>query len=58
MAGASRKGFLGGEVRDREFATVAMHTAAILAGAHLIRTHNVKAAMQGARIADAILMGL
>ncbi|QEE27384.1 dihydropteroate synthase [Terriglobus albidus] len=58
MAGASRKGFLGGEVRDREFATVAMHTAAILSGAHVIRVHNVKAAVQGALIADAILLGL
>lgn len=58
MAGASRKGFLDGDVRDREFATVAMHTAAILAGAHVIRAHNVKAAVQGARIADAILMCL
>jgi dihydropteroate synthase len=57
MAGASRKGFLGGEVRDREFATVAMHTAAILAGAHVIRTHDVKAAIQGTRIADKILAG-
>jgi dihydropteroate synthase len=58
MTGASRKGFLGGEVRDREFATVAMHTAAILAGAHLIRAHNVKAAVQGARIADKVLAAL
>lgn len=58
MAGVSRKGFLGGDVRDREFATVAMHTAAILAGAHVIRTHDVKAAVQGTRIADAILTGL
>ncbi len=57
MVGASRKGFLGGEVRDREFATVAMHTAALLTGAHVIRAHDVKAALQGARVVDRILNG-
>lgn len=55
LAAASRKGFLGGDVHDREFATVAFHTACILAGAHVIRVHDVKAAVQSAKVADAAL---
>lgn len=35
-------------------ATLAAHTAAILAGAHLVRAHDVAAARQAAAIADAI----
>lgn len=55
LAGASRKGFLGGDVNDREFATVAFHTACVLAGAHIIRVHDVKAAVQGVRVVDEIV---
>lgn len=57
--GASRKGFLGKlgggeEPTDREEATVAAHCAAVLHGATIIRTHNVKAAVRSLAIIDAI----
>ena len=64
LAGASRKSFLGrtlaSEGRDvpanqRENATLAATTAAILAGASLVRVHDVRPAVEAARIADAIL---
>jgi dihydropteroate synthase len=64
MAGTSRKSFLGKTVgklegrevppQERGIATLASVTAAILAGAHLIRIHDVKAAREAASIADAI----
>jgi len=54
------------EVLDREMvpanarlhATTAANVAAILAGAHLIRTHDVRAAAEAAAIADRILAAL
>ncbi len=57
--GASRKGFLGkltGElpVTEREEATIAAHCAAVLHGATIIRTHNVRAAKRSLAITDAI----
>lgn len=66
LAGVSRKSFLGrtlgrargGEdvpVHARGHATLAATTAAILAGAHVVRVHEVRAAVEAARIADAIL---
>jgi dihydropteroate synthase len=55
LAGVSRKRFLGGEVNQRETASLAAAVAAILAGAHLIRVHNVKPAREAAAIADSIL---
>lgn len=64
LAGASRKSFLGQTAarggaaippRERDAATLAATTAAILAGAHLVRVHSVRPAVQAARIADAIL---
>ena len=65
LAGASRKGFLvdavearlDGEanVKSRVHATLAAHTAAILGGASVIRVHDVRAAVEAAAIADAIL---
>jgi dihydropteroate synthase len=63
LAGTSRKSFLGrtmgGEkkvlARERLFGTLASETALILKGAHVIRTHDVKASLQAARVADAIL---
>jgi dihydropteroate synthase len=39
-------------------ATVAASVAAILAGAHVIRVHDVRPVVEAARIADAILTGL
>jgi dihydropteroate synthase len=55
LAGVSRKRFLGGEIGNRETASLAAAVAAILAGAHLIRVHNVRPSREAATIADAIL---
>jgi dihydropteroate synthase len=70
LAGTSRKSFLGrtmsgesvaGEKKipppERLFGTLASETALILKGTHVIRTHDVKASLQAARVADAILQG-
>jgi dihydropteroate synthase len=69
LAGVSRKSFLGqtlaplygGErapVTERENATLAATTAAILAGAHIVRVHEVRPAVEAALIADAVLAGV
>lgn len=64
LAGTSRKSFIGrtltsnGEdapVQERLYGTLATQTALILRGAHILRTHDVKPAVEAARIADAIL---
>jgi dihydropteroate synthase len=64
LAGTSRKSFIGRALRrdgrdapveERAFGTLASETAAILQGVHIIRTHDVKACVDAARIADAIL---
>jgi dihydropteroate synthase len=64
VAGTSRKSFLGrtlaqdgkdAAVADRLYGSLAAHTALILKGAHILRTHDVKAAVEAARITDAIL---
>jgi dihydropteroate synthase len=64
LAGLSRKSFLGrtaagmeAGVAAREAASVAALTAAILHGASLVRVHAVRAAVEAARIADAVLAG-
>jgi dihydropteroate synthase len=64
LAGTSRKSFIGrtlardgkdAPTSDRLFGTLASQTALILKGAHILRTHDVKAAVEAARVADAIL---
>jgi dihydropteroate synthase len=64
LAGASRKSFIGRTLaRDgkdaapeaRLYGTLAAQVALILKGAHLLRTHDVKPAVEAARVADAIL---
>ena len=63
LAGASRKSFigrtLGGEKSispaERLFGTIAAETALILNGAHILRTHSVRASAEAARVADATL---
>jgi dihydropteroate synthase len=66
LAGVSRKSFLGRTLAPlnnnidlpldrRGPATLAATTAAILAGAHIVRVHDVRPAVEAARIADAIL---
>jgi dihydropteroate synthase len=64
LAGTSRKSFLGrmlakdgkdAAVEDRLYGNLAVHTALIFKGAHILRSHDVKAAVEAARVADAIL---
>jgi dihydropteroate synthase len=65
LAGASRKSFIGrllasngkdAPVEDRLYGTLASQVALILKGAHIIRTHDGKPAVEAARVADAILL--
>jgi dihydropteroate synthase len=54
--GPSRKLFLKQRTDlETEFATAAAVTAAILAGAHLVRVHDVVAMRAAANVADAIV---
>ena len=60
LVGTSRKLFIGRLLNDapadeRLYGTMATVTAAILRGAHIVRVHDVKAAHETARIADAII---
>jgi dihydropteroate synthase len=64
LAGVSRKSFIGRmmavggkdvEVSERMYGTLAAETGLILKGAHIIRTHDVKLAVQAARVADVIV---
>jgi dihydropteroate synthase len=66
LVGLSRKGFLGDAVKDlqhknaepaeaRRIATTAANVAAILAGAHVLRMHDLQVAQEAAAIADAVL---
>jgi dihydropteroate synthase len=64
LAGVSRKSFIGralardgkdAEVAERLYGTLAAETALILNGAHIIRTHDVRFAVEAARVADAIV---
>jgi dihydropteroate synthase len=61
VAGVSRKSFIGRAVArngkdaildERVYGTIAAETTVILKGAHIIRTHDVKAAVDAARVAD------
>jgi dihydropteroate synthase len=61
MVGVSRKSFIGrmvaragsdAPVAEREFGTIAAETAAILKGTQIIRTHDVRASFDAARVAD------
>lgn len=66
LAGVSRKSFLARTLRtlyagsdapmhDRLYSTLSATVAAILAGADLVRVHDVRPALEAARIADAVL---
>jgi len=68
LAGVSRKSFIGrtlagasndknrdAPVAERLHGTLAAETALILKGAHIIRTHDVRAAVEAALVADAIV---
>jgi dihydropteroate synthase len=66
LAGVSRKSFIGrtlardgqdkdAEVNERLYGTLAAEVVLILKGAHIIRTHDVRAAVEASRVADAIV---
>jgi len=64
LAGTSRKSFIGRTLAKdgkdappeaRLFGTLASQVALILKGAHILRTHDVKPAVEAAKVADAIL---
>ena len=64
LAGVSRKSFIGralarngsdAPVAERLYATLATETAVILKGAHIIRTHDVRACMDAVRMADIVV---
>lgn len=61
LLGSSRKAFLGRilgrEPLDRDTGTMATITAGILNGARIVRVHNVKKALETAKVADAIKRG-
>ena len=65
LAGTSRKSFIGRTLakdgkdippEGRLYGTLATQAALILKGAHILRTHDVKAAVEAARVVDAILL--
>ena len=64
LAGTSRKSFIGRTLAtngkdaptgERLYGTLASEVALMLKGAHIIRTHDVKPAVEAAKIVDAIL---
>ena len=64
LAGVSRKAFIGrmlardgkdAAVAERLYGTLAAETGLILKGAHIIRTHDVRSAVEAARVADAMV---
>jgi dihydropteroate synthase len=64
LAGVSRKSFIGrmlardgqdAGVAERLYGTLAAETGLILKGAHIIRTHDVRFAVEAARVADAMV---
>ncbi len=64
LAGVSRKSFIGralarngkdATLEDRLLGTVAAEAALILKGAHIIRTHDVRACVDAVRIADIVV---
>jgi dihydropteroate synthase len=63
LAGTSRKSFVGRTLAtggtdappsERLYGTLATETALVLAGAHIVRTHDVRACRDAVRVADAI----
>ena len=65
LSGTSRKSFIGRTLAgpdgqdamavERLYGTIATVTASILKGAHIVRVHEVKPAVEAAKVADAIL---
>ncbi|MEW6667505.1 MAG: dihydropteroate synthase [Thermodesulfobacteriota bacterium] len=61
LIGPSRKAFLGRildrKAPERDTGTMAAVSAALLNGAHIVRVHNVKMAVETARVIDAVKRG-
>jgi dihydropteroate synthase len=61
LVGSSRKAFIGRilnkEVHERDTGTMATVAAAVMNGAHMVRVHNVKQAMETVKVIDAIRRG-
>jgi dihydropteroate synthase len=66
LAGTSRKSFIGrtlaregkdAPVEERLYGTLATITAAVLQGAHIVRVHDVRPAVEAVKVADAVLQG-
>ncbi len=64
LVGVSRKSFIGralsrngqdAAMDARSYGTVAMETALMLEGAHIIRTHDVRACLDAVKIADIVV---
>jgi len=62
LVGVSRKGFIGRilnlEVSDRLEGSLAAAAAAVLAGANIVRVHDVRETLRAVRVADAIRFGV
>lgn len=67
LAGVSRKSFIGRTLardgndappQDRLYGTLSAIAIAVLKGAHIVRVHDVAAAVQAAKIADAVVQRL
>ena len=65
LAGTSRKSFIGRTLardgkdsvpNDRLYGSIAAVTASVLKGAHIVRVHDVKAAVDAVKIADELLI--
>jgi dihydropteroate synthase len=65
LAGTSRKSFIGRTLAhdgkdappgERLYGSVAAAVASVLKGAHIVRVHDVKAAVEAVKIADQILI--
>jgi len=58
LVGSSRKAFIGRilekEVHERDTGTMATVAAAVMNGAHIVRVHNVKQAVETVKVIDAI----
>jgi len=61
LVGSSRKAFIGRildrKVYERDTGTMATVAAAVMNGAHIVRVHNVKQAVETVRVIDAIKRG-
>jgi len=63
LMGPSRKSFLASatgplSLEDRDWATAAAVTASVLAGAHIVRVHNVAKMVHAVRVADTLRLAM